>query len=120
MQSLSIYKYIFLFLFFPFLLFSKTFLELILNFFNSIDFFFFNFNLTKLLNFNFLDYPLFLGGAFFFFLTSAFSLIFLSYLGFYGIFFINLFSLVIFFFSMLFYVKSVFILDSFYYIKLGK
>lgn len=121
MQSLFSFNYIFFFFtVFIFFFFFKLILDFSFFSLNFFQTFFFN-NLDLNLNyFNLTDYPLFFWGAFFFFLTSIFSLIFSSYLGFYGIFVLNLFSLLFFFFSMILYVKSVFIFDYFYYIKLGK
>lgn len=108
-------------------------------FFTVLLFYFFNFELLSYVNYivnccefnlNFLnlnfssicfsEYPLFFWGAFFFFLTSVFSLLFQFYLGFYGIFILNFVSLSFFFITMLLYVKSIFVLDYYYYIKLGK
>ena len=66
------------------------------------------------------NYPLFFFGAFFFFLTSIFSLFFLSHLGMYGIFLINFYSLLFFFLSMIIYIKQILFSNYFYYINLGK
>lgn len=119
MQNVFYSKISILFIFSILIIFLLNFSTLpILQIINSFyDFSFYSFSLKL---FNFFDYPIFFFGAFFFFLTSVFSLIFLSYLGFYGIFFLNFLSLFFFFVSLLYYIKPVFLFDYYYYIKLGK
>jgi NADH:ubiquinone oxidoreductase subunit 5 (subunit L)/multisubunit Na+/H+ antiporter MnhA subunit len=58
--------------------------------------------------------------AFLFFLTSLFSLLFSSYLGFNGVFFSNFMSLLLFYLSFLNVFQNIFFNDIFYYVKLGK
>lgn len=65
-------------------------------------------------------YPLFLYFGFLFLLTTLFSLLFLSYLGLYGVFILNLISITLFWFSMLYYFNLVISNNYFYYINLGK
>lgn len=65
-------------------------------------------------------YPLFLYFGLLFLLTTIFSLIFLSYLGLYGVFILNLISITLFWFSMLYYFNLVISNNFFYYINLGK
>lgn len=77
-----------------------------------------NFNSTFLQNFN--SYPLFFLGGLFFLFTSLTSLCFSPYLGLYGIFYLNFFSLFFFFISFLPYFNFLFLEDYFFYIKCGK
>lgn len=106
--------------------FSSKFDLLNLNYFNSFFLifnftdFFDNFFLLNWDNLNFLSYPIFFWAALFFFLSSAFSLIFSSYLGFYGIFYLNFFSLFFLFTSTISYLNIIFVDNYYYYIKCGK
>jgi hypothetical protein len=70
--------------------------------------------------FNFLNYPLFILFAVLFFLTSFFSLLSLSYLGFYGVFILNFVSLSLLWASVIPYFLSIFSKNTFFYISLGK
>ena len=66
------------------------------------------------------DTPLFFFFGCFFLLTIIFSFFFISYLGLYGVFFLNLFSLLLFWISLLFYIKNIMIDQIIYNIFLGK
>jgi len=57
---------------------------------------------------------------FLFLFTSFFSLLTLSYLGFYGVFFLNLISLLLLWLSILPYFLTIFTKNNFFYISLGK
>ncbi len=70
--------------------------------------------------FNFLNYPLFILFAVLFFLTSFFSLLSLSYLGFYGVFILNFIALFSLWASVLPYFLGIFSKNTFFYISLGK
>ena len=72
------------------------------------------------LYFNYLNYPIFILFAILFFFSSFFSLLALSYLGFYGVFILNLVTLSCLWLSMLPYFVSIFKLNNYYYISLGK
>lgn len=123
MKQIFFKNYFFLFIIFNILIFFFlnfhyfNFINMVSSLFNirEIDFSTFN-----LFSFNYLEYPLFFWGAFFFFSTSIISLLFNFYLGFYGVFILNFFSLIFFFISMILYLKPIFLCDYFYYIKLGK
>jgi len=65
-------------------------------------------------------YPLFLYFGLLFLFTTLFSLLFLSYLGLYGAFLINLISIFFFWLSMLYYFNLLFKYNTFYYINFGK
>ena len=69
-------------------------------------------------------YNLFLPIFFYFFIlfifTNMFSFLFLSFLGLYGVFIINLITLVLFWISLLFYLNNFFIFNDIYNINLGK
>lgn len=87
------------------------------------DFFldkYYNYNIknisTELLN----KYPVFLFTGLLFLSTTVFSLICLSYLGLYGVFIINLVSILLFWFSMLYYFNVIVSENTFYFINLGK
>jgi len=69
-------------------------------------------------SFNCLETPLFFFFGFFFFSTVFVSWFFFSYLGLYGIFNLNLFSLFFFWLSLLSYFKSIFVYQNVFYIKL--
>ena len=58
--------------------------------------------------------------GFFFFLTTVTSYIFLSYLGLYGVFILNLVALVFFWYSLIINLDFFFIQNNFFKIKLGK
>ena len=87
---------------------------LVLDYFLLFKAFFFE------LFFNIFSYPLFILFAVLFLLTSFFSLLSLSYLGFYGVFVLNFFSLFFLWISLIPYFFSIFKLNNFYYISLGK
>lgn len=55
-----------------------------------------------------------------FILTNVSSLFFLSFLGFYGVFILNLISLILFWFSSIFYLNNFFIYNYIYNINLGR
>ena len=86
----------------------------ILKYINDVFFF-----ISEIIN-NYLNYPVFILFAVLFFLTSFFSLLALSYLGFYGVFVLNFFSLFLLWLSVIPYFVSVFKLNNYYYINLGK
>lgn len=69
-------------------------------------------------------YNLFLPLFFYFFIlfifTNIFSFLFLSFLGLYGIFIINLITLILFWISLIFYLNNFFVLNDVYNINLGK
>jgi hypothetical protein len=67
-----------------------------------------------------LNNPLFFWFGSFFLLTIIFSFLFISYLGLYGVFFLNLISLFFFWLSLLFYIKPIFIDQIVYNIYLCK
>lgn len=69
---------------------------------------------------NYLNYPLFFYCALFFLLTSFLSLLALSYLGLYGVFILNLVSLILLWLSIIPYMFYIFKHNVFYYINLGK
>jgi len=69
---------------------------------------------------NYLNYPFFILFAVLFLFTSFFSLLALSYLGFYGVFVLNFISLSLLWLSMLPYFLAIFSKNVFYYISLGK
>lgn len=69
---------------------------------------------------NYLNYPFFILFAVLFLFTSFFSLLALSYLGFYGVFILNFCSLSMLWLSVLPYFLSIFSKNVFYYINLGK
>ena len=71
---------------------------------------------TEILN----KYPIFLFTGLLFLSTTVFSLICLSYLGLYGVFIINLISILLFWFSMLYYFNVIVSENTFYFINLGK
>lgn len=85
--------------------------------FLSKDSFELSFFLTSL---NFNEQPLFLWGGSFFFLTVLFSFFFLSYLGLYGTFFLNLISLGTFWLTLLPYIKLILSDQIVYKVYLGK
>lgn len=70
--------------------------------------------------FIFNNYPTFLYFGFFFFLTTAMSYTLLSYLGFYGVFILNLISLFLFWYSLIINLDFFFIQNNFFKIKVGK
>ena len=86
----------------------------ILNFFIDLKIFFFE------LFENFSNYPFFILFAVLFLATSFFSLLSLSYLGFYGVFILNFVSLFSLWLSVIPYFLSIFSHNNFYYISLGK
>lgn len=65
-------------------------------------------------------YPLFLYFGMLFLLTTISSLLFLSYLGLYGAFMINLISISLFWLSMLYYFNLILYTNTLFYINLGK
>jgi len=67
-----------------------------------------------------LNLPIFFYFGILFLLTTVFSLLFLSYLGLYGVFILNFISLFFFWFSCLLYFNIFFIDNIFYKINLGK
>ena len=81
--------------------------------------FFFDENLYHIIIYSF-NLPLFFYFGILFIFTTIFSLIFLSYLGFYGAFFINLISLIFFWLSTSLYFNIFFIDNIFIKINLGK
>ena len=82
--------------------------------------------INNLLNFfysiyiNYLNYPVFILFAVLFFFSSFFSLLALSYLGFYGVFLLNFITLFSLWLSIIPYFLSIFKLNNYYYISLGK
>ncbi len=68
----------------------------------------------------FIDYPFFMYFFFFFISTVILSFLLLSYLGLYGVFFINLFSLFLFWFSLFFYINDILIEQKIYNLILFK
>ena len=64
--------------------------------------------------------PIFFYFGVLFLLTTIFSLILLSYLGLYGVFFINLLTLILFWFSSIFYINSFYIDNNSYKFSIGK
>ena len=81
--------------------------------------FLFDENLYHIIIYSF-NLPFFFYFGLLFILTTIFSLIFLSYLGFYGVFLINLISLIFFWLSTLLYFNIFFIDNIFIKINLGK
>lgn len=71
-------------------------------------------------SFNYTDIPFFFWFGSFFLLTIIFSFLFISYLGLYGVFFLNLTSLFCFWVSLLPYIKSIMVDQVVYNIFLGK
>lgn len=69
---------------------------------------------------NYLNYPIFILFAVLFLFSSFFSLLALSYLGFYGVFMLNFFTLTALWLSLIPYFISIFSKNTFYYISLGK
>jgi|LauGreDrversion4_2_1035121.scaffolds.fasta_scaffold23448_4 NADH:ubiquinone oxidoreductase subunit 5 (subunit L)/multisubunit Na+/H+ antiporter MnhA subunit len=69
---------------------------------------------------NFLDVPFFFWFGSFFLLTIGISFLFISYLGLYGVFFLNLISLGLFWLSLLPYIKPIMIDQIVYNIFVGK
>ncbi len=65
-------------------------------------------------------YPLFLYTGLLFLITTVLSLICMSYLGLYGVFIVNLISIILFWISMLYYFSVIVSENTFYYINLGK
>lgn len=76
-------------------------------------------NFFKVISLN-SNLPIFFYFGFLFFLTTISSLIFLSYFGLYGSFFINLISITLFWFSSLMYFNAFYIDNCFYKFSLGK
>lgn len=68
----------------------------------------------------FTNYPVFFLFGFFFLCTTLISLIFLNYLGMYGVFILNFISLTLLWLSLLFYVDLIFSNNIIYYVSLGK
>ena len=83
--------------------------------------FFYDFcNFFIKISINYYLYPMFILFLILFLLTSFFSLLNISYLGFYGIFLINFISLFLLWISIIPYFISIFFNNNFYYISLGK
>jgi len=82
-------------------------------------FFSFNENLHNIIIYSY-NLPIFFYFGVFFILTTLFSLILLSYLGLYGVFIINLFSLILFWLSTCIYLNIFFLDNIFIKINLGK
>ena len=78
------------------------------------------FRLKDVVFYNFLDTPFFFWFGSFFLLTIVISFLFVSYLGLYGVFFLNLISLGLFWLSLLPYIKPIMIDQIVYNIFLGK
>ena len=78
------------------------------------------FCLKDVVFYNFLDTPFFFWFGSFFLLTIVISFLFISYLGLYGVFFLNLISLGLFWLSLLPYIKPIMIDQIVYNIFLGK
>jgi len=72
------------------------------------------------LSINYLNYPIFILFAVLFLFSSFFSLLALSYLGFYGVFILNFITLFSLWVSVIPYFISIFSKNTFYYISLGK
>nr|NP_149396.1 NADH dehydrogenase subunit 5 [Tetrahymena thermophila]7TGH_5 Chain 5, NADH dehydrogenase subunit 5 [Tetrahymena thermophila]8B6F_AA Chain AA, NADH dehydrogenase subunit 5 [Tetrahymena thermophila SB210]8BQS_AA Chain AA, NADH dehydrogenase subunit 5 [Tetrahymena thermophila SB210]8GYM_N5 Chain N5, NADH dehydrogenase subunit 5 [Tetrahymena thermophila SB210]8GYM_n5 Chain n5, NADH dehydrogenase subunit 5 [Tetrahymena thermophila SB210]8GZU_N5 Chain N5, NADH dehydrogenase subunit 5 [Tetrahymen len=73
------------------------------------------------INLDFLnEYPIILLTGLLFLFTTIFSLICLSYLGLYGVFILNLASILLFWLSMLYYFNLIVSENYYYYISLGK
>nr|QGS65279.1 NADH dehydrogenase subunit 5 [Tetrahymena rostrata] len=66
------------------------------------------------------SYPIFLFTGLLFLFTTLFSLLCLSYLGLYGVFVLNLLSISLFWFSMIFYFDNIMSNNGYYLINLGK
>ena len=79
---------------------------------NNFQEFFYFINLTQ--------FPLFFWGGTFFFFTVLFSFLYISYLGLYGVFYLNLISLTIFWLTLLPYIKLIFSDQIVYKIFFGK
>lgn len=77
-----------------------------------------NITLTSLNNY--LNYPIFIFFGMFFFLTTIFSLLSLSFTGLYGTFVLNLISLTILWLSLLPYVEDIFSKNLYYHVTFGK
>lgn len=78
------------------------------------------FNVKNISKDFFNKYPVFLFTGLLFLATTLFSLLCLSYLGLYGVFTINLISIILFWISMLYYFNIIVSENTFYYINLGK
>ena len=92
--------------------------------FKNFNYYFFEIlNLFNLNNFSLEllnKYPFFLLFALFFLFTTIFSLVFINYLGLYGVFILNFISILTFWLSMVYYFNLIMINNFFYYINLGK
>ena len=133
-KSLNFFIFFLIISFFFFLKNQENFFFVITNL-NLLDFFFYKiinifltlcyFFLNSPLNFfnfyfNYLDYPIFIWSGCFFLFSSLFSLFFLNYLGFYGIFVLNWLTLFFFWSSCLPYVSYILEENGYYYINIGK
>nr|QLI42465.1 NADH dehydrogenase subunit 5 [Pseudocohnilembus persalinus] len=111
LSTVKFYSHIFNFISFDIFDFYQFY---ILKYFSSLYSFYFE--LTS----NFLSYPIFILFAVLFLLTSFFSLLSMSYLGFYGVFVLNFISLFLLWLSVIPYIASIMKFNNFYYISLGK
>lgn len=111
LSTVKFYSHIFNFVSFDIFDFYQFY---ILKYFSSLYSFYFE--LTS----NFLSYPIFILFAVLFLLTSFFSLLSMSYLGFYGVFVLNFISLFLLWLSVVPYIASIMKFNNFYYISLGK
>lgn len=68
----------------------------------------------------FTDFPIFFYFGVFFFLTTAFSFLFFNFLGLYGVFSLNLVSLLSFWLSLVYYFNAIFVDNMLYKIVVGK
>lgn len=104
------------------LVFSFTDFENISNFYNvivlNLHLWYFNFFLDVFNNY--LDYPLFILFGLMFCFTSFISLLTINYLGFYGVFILNLFSIFFFWISLMPYLFLILKNNNYYYISFGK
>lgn len=71
------------------------------------------------LTFDYLSYPLFFFGFLMLFISTCISLLFISYLGLYGVFIFNLVSIFLMWFFILFTFIDIISFNSYYYIEVG-
>lgn len=69
---------------------------------------------------NYIEYPIFILFGILFFFSTAMSLIFLNFLGLYGVFILNLVILIMLWFSIIPYINYIFFENGYYFITLGK
>lgn len=90
------------------------------NLFDSIRDNYNNLNIKNITKETLNKYPLFLYTGLLFLTTTVLSLVCMSYLGLYGVFIVNLISIILFWISMLYYFNVIVSENTFYYINLGK